>query len=121
MTDLEMTKLCAEAMGLRQAPIRPIPPPPAPQMCALRVSPGKKADFWYYPLHNDAQMAALVKKFRLSLDFDDELDPTGVWVVQYGYTTQTSSPDLNSAVVEYVAYYWRKRKSPQSGVNASVT
>ena len=48
MTDLELTKLCAEAMGIEISPVR-----------------HGDGDFSLYdPLHDDAQAMALVKKFE---------------------------------------------------------
>ena len=54
MTDLEMTKLCAEAMGASSD---------------TEVVPDGDGGYWalYNPLHDDAQAMALVKKFKLAL------------------------------------------------------
>lgn len=53
MTDLEITKLCAEAMGTRLAYDQELP-----------VHDGWKE---YRPLRDDAQAMALLKKFGLSV------------------------------------------------------
>ena len=51
MTDLELTKLCAEAMGIDPEDV-----------CRQEWSSRR-----YDPLHDDAQAMALVKKFGLAL------------------------------------------------------
>ena len=61
MTDLEITRLCALAMGYKEQPMRMAPPCPWPT--GIRVSEGKKAAHWYSPLDDNAQAMALVKKF----------------------------------------------------------
>ena len=78
MTDLEMTELCAEAMGV-------------PLM-------GSNVPLWN-PLHDDAQAMALVKKFAL------DIVCAGQWQVsrsRRGDTTAVNA-DLNRAIVECVA------------------
>lgn len=90
MTDLEMTKLCAEAMDVAMITGNTI---------------------WssdYDPLHDDAQAMAMVKKFRLSIISGIE---GGYKVMQWrgdlihknaGYIYMTDL-DLNRAIVECVA------------------
>lgn len=108
MTDLEMTKLCAEAMGLLvqhttgdsvwRLPFRNDINDP-------RLAGTTHLDP-YDPLHDDAQMVSLVKKFHLRLDrIDDEATGWGVFKDRgfkeppfYGFAS-----DLNRAVVECVA------------------
>ena len=97
MTDLEMTRLCAEAMGI-----------------ATEESFGVLAAYYkeglgliqetYDPLHDDAQAMALVKRFELRIDHN-ELDG---WRVSkdYGfkrYPDRAYSGVLNRAIVECVA------------------
>lgn len=96
MTDLEMTKLCAGAMGIDH------------RYCEAG-NPVNSAEPIYFPLHDDAQAMALVKRFKLDLDspkggLDDE------WCAGYGDDhSLTCSPifqssrDLNRAIVECVA------------------
>jgi len=56
MTDLEITKLCAEAMGYTK------------WGCHLGGLPGfTKETGVYDPVHDDAQAMALVKRFALSI------------------------------------------------------
>ena len=92
MTDLEITRLCAEAMGI----------------VTEIVNDGDVSVVWetshgiYRPLHDDAQAMALVKNFHLTIDtFHD-----GTWIVGSGWNephTQEMSPDLNRAICECVA------------------
>ena len=100
MTDLEMTKLCAEAIGITAAmhPIR-----------------GTIQRWWYMdgnverqygPLWDDAQAMALVKKLNLNIQspYPDDLEPS--WQVYSGANTTLIGcyrPDLNRAIVECVA------------------
>ena len=76
MTDLEMTKLCAEAMELKAGyeKVQPLAynaiqyvETSLPEATHITVQNG---DDWfiYDPLHNDAQAMALVKKFSIMLD-----------------------------------------------------
>jgi len=80
MTDLEMTRLCAEAMGFE--PYADQPP------------------YNYDPLYDDAQAMALVKKFGVAL-YQGE---TGCWYADLpGFAMRVRSLDLNRAIVECVA------------------
>lgn len=56
MTDLEITSLCAEAMG-------------ETSIAAMEFLEEVTRGGWE-PLHDDAQAMALVKKFRLSIGFN---------------------------------------------------
>ena len=99
MTDLEITKLCAEAMGL---PFR------TAQDGTGHVLPLDTA-LWrrFDPLHDDSQAMALVKKFRLCID-GNESDDTE-WLVEWwpeGAVMSESAglnEDLNRAICECVA------------------
>jgi len=88
MTDLELTRLCAEAMGL-----------------SVELETRSGAHRWrdeynhtYAPLQDDAQAMALVKKFRLQIDPHSEQ-----WNVASltGYASLTEN--LNRAICECVA------------------
>ena len=97
LSDLEMVRLCAEAMGL--------------SLCEQHshywpryfdASLGEwGTDICYDPLHDDAQAMALVKKFRLEIE--DE------WLVSTSIATSNTEfwsahgKDLNRAIVECVA------------------
>lgn len=101
MTDLEMTKLCADAMGLavKQRPIR-----------------GTIMRWWYMdvnveldynPLHDEAQALALVK--RLDLSCNPALPGVATeaaWQVHgslNGQVWAARNDDLNRAIVECAA------------------
>lgn len=99
MTDLEMTKLCAVAMGwqvynrLVESKLWVIAPDTPPEMGEA-----------YDPLHDDAQAMALVKKFALHLYKSSDL---GDWIVEeprYAVSCgMYAEGDLNRAIVECVA------------------
>ena len=95
LTDLEITRLCAAAMGLPEWPdgghdCRPVG--------------GDHRDYWQ-PLHDDAQAMALVKKFHLhigkTLRTPDE--PFGQWFVSKTDKYEVPNNDLNRAICECVA------------------
>ena len=96
MTDLEITKLCAAAMGL-----------PTDVAQEDETGPYLKCSryYRYQPLHDDAQAMALVKKFRLSVNsYNDEYQ---VWPTRIDQDTAgkacTFHADLNRAIVRCVA------------------
>lgn len=101
MTDLEITKLCAGAMGLSVREIVAEGP-------ALWVG---KPEYAFNPLHDDAQAMALVKRFGLHLSFEPEEgnEQQWLWIVEhhldpkYGGISYYSSVDLNRAICECVA------------------
>ena len=100
MTDLEMTKLCAEAMGVAVGPV-----PNVNGKLTYQV-PLNPLWFSYDPLHDDAQAMALVKKFSLSISMPE----LGVWeaaewhdVREHFTGLMSANPDLNRAIVECVA------------------
>jgi len=112
MTDLELTKACAEAMGIR---VKLIAEPefhysdcPYYSIPTLSEAPNPKYD----PLHDDAQAMALVKKFRLNIEenFYEKPDANGDqhWHVFMGEEWLVSRPfgihpDLNRSICECVA------------------
>ena len=88
MTDLEMTKLCAEAMGMDEAFVAEM---------YWRISPDR-----YDPLHYDSQTMALIKKIGINC----MTAPFKNWVVRpqgSEYSMSVHGSDLNRAVVECVA------------------
>ena len=97
MTDLEMTKLCAEAMGYEVIE----PTEFYPNVTAVfdqQIQP-------YFPLHDDTQAMALVKKFELQATWRADLKE---WlVIRYSepfvMNGDTYATDLNRAIVECVA------------------
>ena len=77
MTDLEMTKLCAEAMG-----------------------PSGRDERTYDPLHDDAQAMALVKKFQINIAWYEVNMPRPTFEPT---VYMWRKKDLNRAIVECVA------------------
>ena len=118
MTDLEMTKLCAEAMGYSGISIgadrtidgKPFPGDP------LKVFTSQTHEF--DPLHDDAQAMALVKKLNLSVNRHNEGRYLNWHVGDFGYHrgVHTEHPtDLNRAIVECVAKMQDARSGTKSG------
>ena len=100
MTDLEITKLCADAMGLEVA-----------EQLGMMMSLNTQYEIAIYdPLHNDAQVMALVKKFNLEIFYEKE-HPDDPWLVncckyhaaKYSDSVMANSLDLNRAICECVA------------------
>lgn len=91
MTDLEITKLCAEAMRFG------VDHTDGGMVWAYEGQPHYDLPrFAYDPLHNDAQAMALVKKFCLQINWRGVWPAVGSWEPIHG-------PDLNRAICEYVA------------------
>lgn len=91
MTDLEMTKLCAEAMEIQCSVMAG----------TVRSDPYHNVE--YNPLHDDAQAMALVKKFKLFVNHSD-VDESPYWkTAPHGRGVTTCNSDLNRAIVECVA------------------
>ena len=84
MTDLEITRLCAEAMGLKNTPI----------MFTYTSTDGVEWRTGYNPLHDDAQAMALIKKFPLEIA---AILNTELMAAEY------RKIDLNRAICECVA------------------
>lgn len=95
MTDLEMTKLCAGAMGYDYAVLNPAD---ASFVYCHGTGPGE-----YAPLRNDAQAMALARRFMMTLDFfagHAALPIPG----SFGERHSTFSDEsINRAIVECVA------------------
>ena len=91
MTDLDLTKACAKKMGLHWIKEW--------RDCVLL---GDSMLSEYDPLHDDEQAMALVKRFNIGWDKEDDSD----WHValRIGSNLYAShNPDLNRAIVECVA------------------
>lgn len=109
MTDLEMVRACAEAMGWHTGkPASKVVAYPV-NGCAIIAGNDRGGESVYDPLHDDAQCFALVKRFRISIKSAGEVgDP---WCVEPhinpsgGYVTTCidDAPDLNHAICECVA------------------
>lgn len=74
MTDLELTKLCAEAMD-----------------------PWLDKSYCYEPLTNDIQAMALVKTFKLDIEWIGT--DTDLWRVEYAHSDES----LNRAICKCIA------------------
>lgn len=108
MTDLEMTKLCAEAMGFEYTDFH------FPTVILTGDNSGEDYD----PLHDDAQAVSLVKKFRIDINggikggeiIDDWMVICIVCIGEYTKLFQSASGDLNRAIVECIAKMQSTRK-----------
>ena len=92
MTDLEITKLCAEAMGYPTNWANPDIPLGGPHN--------------YNPLHDDAQAMALVKKLGIAVYHECRYtDSRVVWIAwrMGDPSTKIVNSDLNRAACECVA------------------
>lgn len=108
MTDLEMTKLCAEAMGYRITTAYEEDFERGSGIwCHLPAQHGE----WYRPLSGDlygnAQAMALVKKFPVTIE-PPALHLDGCWHVESaeiinGICPDVYDKDLNRSIVECVA------------------
>jgi len=106
MTDLEMTKLCAEAMEYTYETFNGTVYADCGPNAHLKICTDNCTRYYYNPLHDDAQAMALVKKLRISPKYKN-----GAWgIIEFfdvsenqGAFVDVSNPDLNRAVVECVA------------------
>jgi len=106
MNDLEITRLCASAMGYTeyQWPINSVVPDIARPNGHIYIERNSSLGRpmpprSYRPLHDDAQCMALVKKFELWIDYAAKQ-----WVVREFYAYPGfNNADLNIAVCECVA------------------
>ena len=114
MTDLEITKLCAQAMGFTaETNWGPI--------CQIRVDHGvgihlrfgnTTSSYFtqdYNPLHDDAQAMALVKKFCIEIHC--RTDRNGWYAGLVESDGMTPNVDLNRAICECVAKMQEKRSN----------
>lgn len=106
MTDVEITRLCAKAMGL----VFEVPREFSGQRIFEEMYAAKKSQ--YNPLHEDAQAMALVKKFGLLCDPQhdgQDFSTDQGWEVSHPSLPEeylSISPDLNRAICECVAQMW---------------
>ena len=101
MTDLEITKACAEAMGFSVIDSHGV----YGLLCGRELDSGY-GEGLFDPLHDDAQAMALVKKFGLNISWGPErFNEWCVWVIVVGQINAVSSqgPNLNRAICECVA------------------
>lgn len=110
MTDLEMTRLCAEAMGLKPYVKRAsfIGDNEGIFLCKTEMHKFGSVDDTvdrfsvpYDPLHDDAQAMALVKRFKLYIEYCtfDRGDPC--WLVVGD--NDVTNDDLNRAICACVS------------------
>jgi hypothetical protein len=101
VTDLEMTQLCAEAMGNTISTDR------ISRAVAGPLGVWTNEHGHYDPLHSDAQCFALVKQFKLCITFIVPARPGQQWMASFCNdelrTAYGGSDDLNRAIVECVA------------------
>jgi hypothetical protein len=93
MTDLEITKLCAEAMGIETFTSQ--------GLIWYHVSFAVSTP--YIPLQDDAQAMALVKRFRLTIIQGPPKPATATWHVELHSNCDSWNSDLNRAICECVA------------------
>lgn len=97
MTDLEMTKLCAEVIGKSTGERFYI----KENGSVVYLYKNKKYD----PLHDDTQAMALVKKLKLNVECTHH-----GWNVYYRlHDFDTYNADLNRAIVECVALMQKEK------------
>ena len=89
MTDLEITRLCAEAMGVKLGNFQTNDDDDRVPIDSYN---------FYMPLHDDAQAMALVKKFEITT-----LPQRGKWSVVCAWMGSDLHDDLNRAICECVA------------------
>lgn len=101
MTDLEMTRLCAEAMGYVEDVEA------SPLFLGIAIRDDELGDWYQYdPLHDDAQAMALVKKmnaFGFGFAANDSYEYRWFCMSSQGDVYESVSADLNRAIVECVA------------------
>jgi hypothetical protein len=98
VSDLEITKLCARAMGWK-----------------VKLNP--LTYIWYNPLHDDAQAMAVVKKLNIQIGrvivaHNPRILDWEVWI-NFDRTNSAHSPNLNRAIVECVAKMQAATAPPQ--------
>ena len=108
MNDLEITKLCAEAMGLKTSGVHSLSYV-IDSTVTTAYGDIDFTDHWrtYDPLHDDAQAMALVKRFHIQIwpEVKRSLKEhiyTGWTTFIFGTGTATST-NLNRAICECVA------------------
>lgn len=112
MTDVEMTTLCAEAMGLKHQAGHIDAPCDSVMYWEAPAPTSSHSGYWtrYHPLFFDAQAMALVKKLKLTIEYKEGL----WWANEYLHTEGhryifSRSSELNRAIVECAAKITRTR------------
>lgn len=110
LSDLEATKLCAEAMGIKLGDVLANPSFDNETWIEWLVMENGEEDYW--PLKDDAQAMALVKELELNIGPDVQGEPPieGWEVSDYsGDKTIIFDANLNRAIVFCVAALQRER------------
>lgn len=94
MTDLEMTKLCAEAMGYSEVHKK--------GDAVYSKAFGERVPGIYWPIEDDAQAMALVRKYRLCLEPVGYRGGYRCAFVPWGNADERGST-INRAIVKCVA------------------
>lgn len=101
MTDLELTKKCAEALGWKFLGLASKHVAFQVSDCAIISTNDSTGDHVFDPLHDDAQAMALVKKLQPCIVRPDS---NGWWEVYMLESERAySAKDLNRAICECVA------------------
>jgi hypothetical protein len=106
MDDLTITRLCADAMGMRLADFNDHQGRPY-----QAIVNQEGFQMYYSPLHDDAQAMGLVKKFGLHPV--PEWDEGRAWTV-FGGGCNAMSDNLNRAICECVAKMQAERSTDVS-------
>lgn len=106
MTDLEITRLCAEAMGYQDVHIATAS---MGTQYVKHTSRSISANTEFRPLHDDAQCMALVKKFDLNIDAH-AADGNSYVASTYKHEFWAENDDLNRAICECVAKMQKEAK-----------
>lgn len=108
MSDLEITRLCAESIGLKQYTEGGIPQDSSEH--SIYVWDDRRDCNYsnYDPLHDDAQAMALVKKFRLNIAYigikeTDETRSVEWWCMDVSQKCEAPGDTPNRAICECVA------------------
>lgn len=111
MTDLELTRLCAEAMGHPHLHVEENFMESRGQLFYMYhpIDADRPQFSLYDPLHDDAQAMALVKRFPIQIE--GYPDDRHVCLFDSGSVFTTMNvKDLNRAVVECVARMWKAKE-----------
>ena len=108
MTDLEITRACAEAMSLNAVVDERVRSSRRVFIFDVADSVWEDSSYHtlYEPLRNDAQAMALVKKFKLNVGIgsaDHARLWSAHWIPQEGKRCVAHSSNLNRAICECIA------------------
>lgn len=117
MTNIEMTKLCAEAITLTVRAFRG-----NSVHHYWRIEPSCEEN--YDPLHNDEQARALVKLLDIVIERENDRILFGVTLFMHRgkrrpTTTVRNADDLNRAIVKCVAMMQLDRTAPETSTRSA--